>query len=153
MQIKIFDVPTYASFDATEDLNKFLRGNKILNVEQKMIQTEHSAYWSFCVRYIEGFQSEKSKNKTDYMSILDEKEFKRFSILRELRKQIAASEAVQAYMVFTDEELSEISKMTELNASKMISIKGIGDKKVERFGHKIIEMFKEREQNSNETSI
>ncbi len=53
-------------------------------------------------------------------------------------------------MVFTDEELAALAKLDELSHKKMLSIKGIGDKKVERFAERIISEF--NQQGQNETS-
>jgi len=39
------------------------------------------------------------------------------------------------YAVFTDEELSELAKLNPLTAVGMKQIKGIGEKKVEKYGH------------------
>ena len=34
------------------ELNRFLAGHKVLEVEQRFHQNEKGACWSFCVRYI-----------------------------------------------------------------------------------------------------
>ena len=49
-----------------------------------------------------------------------------------------------AYAVFTDEELAGIARLPVLEVSKLISIKGIGDKKVEKYGNQLIELFKSK---------
>ena len=102
-----------------------------------------SAFWSFCVKYLDdvigGSPNERGeKVKIDYRDVLDEATFKRFSKLREIRKQLAQDDGVPAYAVFTDEELSNIAKLPELTLSKMKTIKGIGDKKVEKYGQLIV---------------
>lgn len=78
------------------------------------------------------------KEKVDYKSILDEATFKVFARLREIRKQIANEDALPAFAVFTDEELSEIAKLPEITAKMMQSIKGIGEKKTERYAERFI---------------
>jgi superfamily II DNA helicase RecQ len=55
-----------------------------------------------------------------------------------LRKQIAAKDAVPAYMVFTDEELAALAKLSVITKQEMLKIKGIGDKKVEKYGEQMI---------------
>jgi hypothetical protein len=81
-------------------MNTFLRGNKILEVENQLVTNEHGAYWCFCVRYIEGSfvpSAERSGGgKVDYRKVLDEETFQRFSKLREIRKKAAAEEGVSA---------------------------------------------------------
>ncbi|MBK6932548.1 MAG: hypothetical protein IPH12_17480 [Saprospirales bacterium] len=52
MQIKLFTIPVGDSGGALQEMNAFLRGNKILEVENKLMGNENGAYWCFCVRYI-----------------------------------------------------------------------------------------------------
>lgn len=136
MQIKIFTIPIGDSGVAVQEMNAFLRGNKILEVENKLISNEHGAYWCFCVRYIERAYPEgegQRATKVDYHKVLDEATFEKFSKLREIRKKVAAEEAISAFIIFTDEELAELAKLEEITVKNMLGIKGIGEKKVERF--------------------
>ena len=50
-------------------------------------------------------------------------------------------------MVFTDEELANIARLPQLEVGKLISIKGIGDKKVEKYGKPMLQMYHEMFQN------
>ena len=132
MQIKFFTVPIMGGELIAEELNVFLRSKKILHLEQRLLQEDGGACWCFCVRYLEeGVGTEKKK--VDYREILDTVSFARFSRLREIRKKVAMEEGVPAYAVFTDEELAAMSKIEVLTAAGMRSIKGIGDKKIERY--------------------
>lgn len=84
-------------------------------------------------------ESQSSNNgrssKTDYKELLDAEAFERFVRMRKLRKEIADSEAIPAYAVFTDAELSEIAKLPVLDTASMLKIPGIGKKKVEKYGN------------------
>lgn len=136
MQIKLFTIPVGDSGGALAEMNVFLRGNKILEVENQLVNNEHGAYWCFCVRYIERAYPEaggKKVAKVDYRSVLEEATFLKFSKLREIRKKVAADEGISAFIIFTDEELAELAKMEEITEKAMLSIKGIGEKKTERF--------------------
>ena len=146
MQIKIINVPLTDDGTMQTELNRVLAAHRVLEVEQRFFKNEKGGCWSFCIRYIQNMppqaeQYSSSKEKTDYKKILGEQEFKVFSALREIRKQIAAQDAVPAYAVFTDEELAGIARLPELEAAKLISIKGIGDKKVQKYGKMIVEMY------------
>ncbi len=155
MQIRIFIIPITDSGDSVAELNRFLAGNKVLEIEQHFYQNENGAFWSFCVRYITAVVSSPNsftnKEKVDYREVLDEKIFSVFSKLRKCRKTIAANNAVPAYAVFTDKELAEIAKLPVLKAEKLIAISGIGDKKVEKYGKALIELYHKKIQN-NETT-
>ena len=80
--------------------------------------------------------TDANKTKVDYREVLDEATFKIFSKLREIRKKIATDEGLPAYAIFTDEELSNIAKLEEIAASKIQTIKGIGEKKVEKYAQR-----------------
>ena len=148
MQIRIFNVPLTDDGENLAEMNRFLAGHKVLEVEQRFFQNEKGACWSFCVRFLSsngsGFHSQTNKQKVDYKEILNENEFVVFSKLRECRKTLATADAVPAYAVFTDEELAGISRLPVLEATKLIAIKGIGDKKVEKYGNQLIELFKSK---------
>ncbi len=141
MQIKLFTIPIGDSGSAQQEMNTFLKAHKILEIEQKLISNNNGANWCFCVRYIEQAFSPASgsKTKVDYRQVLDEPTFQKFSRLREIRKSVAATEGLSAYIVFTDEELAELAKLEEITIKSMLSIKGIGEKKAERFAHYFIE--------------
>jgi len=140
MQIKLFTIPIGDSGTAQEEMNRFLRGNKILEVQNQLISNENGAYWCFCVRYIEKafIPTDEPKGKVDYKQVLDEATFKKFSKLREIRKKVAADEGLPAFAVFTDEELAGLAKLETITPKSMLSVKGIGDKKVERFAKHFI---------------
>lgn len=64
MQIKLFTIPVGDNGSALQEMNAFLRGNKVIEVENKLIGNENGAYWCFCVRYIErAFSAENGEQK------------------------------------------------------------------------------------------
>jgi hypothetical protein len=88
MQIKIFSIPVVGGEDVNEALNLFLRSKKILQTEAHIVNNNGSAFWSFCVKYLEDVigvsPNERSERvKIDYRDVLDEATFKRFSKLRD----------------------------------------------------------------------
>ena len=38
MQIKIFTIPLFGNEDALEEMNKFLRGNKVVDISKTLVQ-------------------------------------------------------------------------------------------------------------------
>lgn len=147
MQIKLFTIPCSESNELNEELNRFLRGNKIVNIEKQFYVINCDAYWTFCVTYLpnQNIQHQEKKEKVDYKDILDEKSFARFTQLRMIRKILAEKDAVPAYAVFTDAELSLISQLDDINAGNVRKIQGIGDKRMEKYGNIICEMFNNME--------
>jgi superfamily II DNA helicase RecQ len=142
MQIRIFSIPILGGEAVNEDMNAFLRSKKVIQTEQKLVGDGDGALWSFCIKYVEDYSpfNKGNKDKVDYREVLDAVSFERFSRYREIRKKLAAAESVPAYTIFTDEELSELSKMEEVTIANMKSVKGIGDKKAEKYGQHFIEV-------------
>ena len=145
MQIRVFNIPIGDTGEMQAEMNRFLASNRVLEIEQHFYQNEKGAYWSFCVRYLisntGGFQTKLSKQKLDYKELLNENEFAVFSKLRVCRKTLAANNAIPAYAVFTDEELAGIARLPSIELSKLISVKGIGDKKVEKYGKPLLDLY------------
>lgn len=142
MQFKLFEIPVGSDGSALQEMNAFLRGNKIMEVENQLISNTKGACWCFCVRYLEGSSSRgdasKPAPKVDYRKILDDATFKKFGKLREIRKEVSTKAGISAFIVFTDEELAELAKLDEITQEAMLGIKGIGEKKVERFAEYFI---------------
>ena len=146
MQFKTYTIPLYDNKEEVEELNLFLRENKIINVQKNLIQHENKYYWNFLVEYIkdvnkqQGF-SGKKKSKVDYKEILSPEDFAVFSKLRELRKDIAEKNGIPVYAVFTNDQLSEIVTKKITTKSKLKEIPGIGEQKV-NFADSILEYMK-----------
>lgn len=134
MQIKIYTIPILGGELLNDELNTFLRAKKVLQVENQLVVSAQTSFWCFCIKYVDDRTIEKDRVKVDYRQVLDEASFKRFSRMREIRKQIAQAEAIPAYAVFTDEELAELAKIEELSLTKMRSVQGIGEKKLGKYG-------------------
>lgn len=149
MQVKIFTVPLFGGEETVEEMNKFLRGNKVVDVSKSLVQQGDVSYWSFCVTYLLGAppkiqQIGERKEKVDYKQVLDEAEFVRFVMLRMVRKQLAEADAVPAFAVFTDAELAEMAKMQELSSKNLLSINGVGEKRVEKYGEPLCRLYVEQ---------
>lgn len=150
MQIQIFSVPSIVNSDELQKMNAFLRGHKVIDIEKQFVNIGLESFWSFCIRYIDSpynnaYIINNKKEKVDYKEVLDEATFLKFSKLREIRKEIAKADAVPAYAVFTDEELSEIAKLSEITENNIQTIKGIGQKKAEKYASQIQSMLQKED--------
>ncbi len=147
MQIRVFTIPLFDNNLPTEELNSFLRGQKILTIDRKQVTIGEQAFWTFCVTYLPqtgNYQTSSQtakQGKIDYKEVLDEATFSIFSKLRNIRKSLAEQDAVPAYAVFTDSELAEIAKLETIDTKNMLSIQGIGQKKVEKYGEELCDRY------------
>lgn len=146
MQIRIFTIPVSDPEKGISEMNAFLNTHKLLDVEQHLVTDGIRSFWSFCIRYIdatENGQSNGIKAKIDYKQVLNEKHFAVFSRLREIRKELASKDAVPAFAVFTDEELAQISRLEAITCETIKSIKGIGEKRIEKYGKDLVSAYNE----------
>lgn len=148
MQIKIFSVPASGDERLEEELNHFLRANKVIDIRKELAMPGGGCYWTFCITYLQESHPAEvlrqgSGTKVDYREALEPEVFERFASLRKVRKQIAEDEAIPAFAVFTDAELAEMAKLQELTLAGMKGIAGIGKKKLEKYGNVFVASQKE----------
>lgn len=145
MQLKFFNIPINTNTEDEEQVNKFLRSVKILEIKRDLIILENSASWAICVSYLpnglSNYTPMPTRGKVDYKNELSESEFRKFSVLRKIRKQIADDDAVPAYAVFTDSELAEIVRLEKIETLALQKIKGVGLKKIEKYGKKLCDIY------------
>lgn len=147
MQVKLFTIPLFDNETEMNEMNGFLRAQKVLTIDKQFVSVGENAYWSFCVTYLNlskqttATQNAQRSNKIDYKEVLDVATFAVFSNLRTIRKQIAENEAVPAYAIFTDSELAEIAKLETIDTKSLLSIQGIGQKKAEKYGQILCEQY------------
>jgi superfamily II DNA helicase RecQ len=145
MQVKIFNIPVPGGEAFLEDMNVFLKSRKILSAENEFVTTPSGVFCCFVVRYIGTYTGSginmgnvTERIKVDYREVLDTDTFGRFSNLREIRKRISQEEGIPAFAVFTDIELAELAKIEVLTSETMMTVKGIAEKRMEKFGNRFI---------------
>lgn len=91
MQLKVFDITSVGSEETMETVNKFLRANKILDIDRQFYySSDKVGHWSLLVTYLPQANVPASgpfekREKVDYKSVLNEADFDKFSRLRALR--------------------------------------------------------------------
>ena len=86
--------------------------------------------------------SKAKKKKVDYF---DDYEVETFDRFRALRKEIASTNKVPPYVVFSDKTLKELSNVMPSSKAEMLEVHGIGAVKFERYGHAFLELIEEIE--------
>lgn len=145
MQIQVFSIPMEGDEEAVAQLNLFLRTHKVLCIEKAPVLAQGRQYWSVCVEYLQRrTELESTRNgsggsagekpKADYRQLLSTAEFARFSKLRQLRKQLADSESVPVYALFTNAQLAELARRVPKSKAALAEVDGIGEAKIQRYG-------------------
>ena len=144
MPYDFFQIPVHGGGEATEALNRRLRSGRIAAVRKEFVVAEGAAYWAFCVEYIDGAAAPTGSRaaaktaKIDYREVLPEAEFQRYAKLREVRKELAARDAVPAYSVFTNEQLATMVQTGVDSLAALGKINGVGEARVDKYGAAIV---------------
>jgi len=140
MQYTIFTIPYCGDAQKEDELNAFLRSKKIVAVSKELVSFNTDAYWSFCIRWMQGTTAHKPQ-KIDYTTNLTKDEFVKYEQLKVLRKNVAQQLNIPAYAVFTNKELSEVCKLKELNAATLVTIEGVGAGRIDKIGDLFFKMY------------
>lgn len=87
-----------------------------------------------------GFTLHK-KNETDFDG--DETAQKIQSELKKWRRKTAQEMDVPPYIIFGDKTLNDIAAKKPESSDELYLISGLGDKKIEKYGRKILEIVQE----------
>jgi superfamily II DNA helicase RecQ len=143
MQIRVFTLPLHASDELQEDLNRFLRGHRVVSVDKRFWDVPGQASWTFCVEYLDGTREEGSKytGKVDYKEVLNPSDFAVYSKLRDLRKRISDDEKVPPFVLFTNEQLAQMVQRRVTNLQAMDEIEGIGPSRLSKYGDPFVKLL------------
>ncbi|MBX2928064.1 MAG: HRDC domain-containing protein [Saprospiraceae bacterium] len=148
MQVRTFTIPILGGEALSEEINVFLRSKKVLSVDRHFVSNDQGAFWCFCISYLDD-RNKEEQAKVDYRDVLDPESFKRFSQMREIRKQAAQKEAVPAYSILTNEEMAGLAKVEKLDAAAMKKVKGIAENKIEKYGHYFLQPQEDHEKSQS----
>lgn len=145
MKYKFFKIPVSAPESAEAQLNAFLSGHQVIQVDKVFVEKGEFSFWAFSVNYREKTQMlpTAGRKQVDYKEVLNERDFNVFVKLRELRKQLADQEGVPAYAVFTNEQLAAMVLDRVISKTKLASVKGIGQSRVDKYGERFLALLKE----------
>ena len=136
LQYASFLLPLHPDSIEQEELNRFLRGRRIIQTRKELVSTDGVSNWALLVEYLESQTKnagEPGKTKVDYKEILNAADFSLFSKLREVRKKLAEENGLPVYAVCTNEQLAEIAKRKPKNLTECMKIDGIGQGKAEKY--------------------
>lgn len=77
--------------------------------------------------------------------ILPEEDKPLWEALRRLRRELADEHGVPPYVIFNDRTLLEMVERRPLKENEMLSVTGVGETKLERFGDAFLEVIREHE--------
>ncbi len=143
MKIHVFNIPACDSELLTKELNQLLSSHRIADVRKEFVESGIHSFWSICVTTVSPEIPSPSINKSriDYRDVLPEADFAVFARLRTLRKELAESDGVPPYAIFTNEQLAEMVKQRITSLTALRGISGVGAARVEKYGNRFIEQI------------
>jgi superfamily II DNA helicase RecQ len=157
MPLKFFIVPACDPAEAETELNSFLGRHRVVAIDRRWVDQGGSSFWAICVdhfapgsgdgRRVAGF----ARTRIDYKQVLSPAEFIAFSRLRDLRKQIAQTEAVPVYAVFTNEQLAQVVQQRCRTAGDLKKIDGIGEARIDKYAEPMLAILGELPEGHDET--
>ncbi len=150
MRFKLFLVPADDDGTMAEELNKFLRGRRVVSVKRKLVGGGGDPRWALCVGYLDGPGTSAGGAKggaarVDYKEVLSAEDFALFVRLRDKRKEQAEKEAVPAYAVLTNEQLAAVARNRPGSAAQLREIDGVGQAKADKYGEAFLGVVSRRE--------
>jgi len=144
-QFQTFFLSPFGEPSACEDLNRFLRSHRIVNVEKRMVDGERGTGWLFLIEYGQENKGAPpaAKDRVDYREILSEQEYALFERLRQLRKELAEKNGVPVYSVFTNEHLAAMVKSPPKTLLDLQKLNGVGEARVKQYGEPFLILLAE----------
>lgn len=127
MQVKTFVLPVLSSDSSEDELNKFLRSHRVLQIERHFC-SENGGYWAVLVEYVDGDPTDSvppahRRDRQDPSQGLSEEERKRYDNFKQVRRRLATENAMPAYLIFTNERTGYISRpLYDLAANRQNAI-------------------------------
>lgn len=152
LQYKFFVVPARAVEEAEAALNRFLRAVRVVNIQREFVDHGENAAWHIAIEYMAGDGSRKDDSpraRIDYKELLSPEDFTLFARLREWRKEIADSEKVPVYTIFTNEQLARIAEKKITTREGLREIDGIGDARIKKYGDAVIQVVRQETRPEN----
>ncbi len=149
MAFRFFVVSARDGGEATEELNRFLRGHRVLAVDRRWVDQGTDSFWCFCIDYLESQATSAAgtkgptdqRNRVDYREVLSPADFSRFVALRSLRAEIAKAEAVPVYTIFTNEQLARMVQGKVASRADLAKIEGIGESRLEKYAGRFLDLL------------
>lgn len=147
MALRFFTIPVRDPDSATEELNAFLAGHKVVSLRKKFVDRGDNSFWSVCVDYTLATTNRTtaaanlSRSRVDYKTILPQDEFAVFSKLREMRKELGLVESVPLYALFTNEQFAQMVQRRCRTKAELLQIEGLAEPKIDKYLSRLLPLL------------
>lgn len=154
MQIKIMTIPPQGGEAVMEELNTFLRSNRVVEIKKEFDPT---IGWSFCISYVENTSTPaselrdrgKKQENERFASLTDEQRIV-YAKLKDARKEIYQKEGISAFLVFTNIELMEMAQLPVLSIETISALDSVKKEHIKKYGSQLMDKYQQLNQTANE---
>lgn len=150
MLIKIISLTfdsAYGGFK-DDDVREFLKDKELVSVRDYLFVKNDVPYLIFVLKYfphraeVDPKFSSKEKKEEPWRTSLSEHDMGLFNLLRDWRSQRSKKDGVPPYILFTNQQLTDIVKKRPQSLAELTQIDGIGKGKSEKYGEEILAISK-----------
>ncbi|MEM7245203.1 MAG: HRDC domain-containing protein [Acidobacteriota bacterium] len=129
-------IPAVDPERGVEELNQFLSQHRVLDLERQFVDTRGFCGWMVWLSWVESSDSpgQAKRPQVDYREKLSPEDFRLYSRLRTLRKEIAGRHSIAAYLIFNNEQLATMVERRVATLADLEAISGVGPARVEKHG-------------------
>ncbi len=135
LEFRFHTLPTYGllSDRSVKEVSEFIE----FLISDELIAVEHGTYPTLKVttkgkEVLLGNERVLRKERVETRQIVQDHPL--FEVLREIRKEIAQSEGVPPFVIFSDQTLTDMCAKMPKNETELLQVKGIGEHKLAKYG-------------------
>ena len=160
MLIKVISLSFDSAFGGfkDEEVRDFLKDKELISARDYLFVKNDVPYLIFVIKYfphraeVDPKLSTKEKKEEPWRASLSEHDMGLFNLLRDWRSQRSKKDGVPPYILFTNQQLTDIVKKRPQSLAELTQINGIGKGKAEKYGEEILKISKINLGTSNESS-
>lgn len=150
MLIKVISLSFDSAFGGfkDEEVREFLKDKELISVQDYFFVKNDMPYLVFVLKYfphraeVDPKLSTKEKREEPWRASLSEHDMGLFNLLRDWRSQRSKKDGVPPYILFTNQQLTDIVKKRPQSLAELTQINGIGKGKAEKYGEEILKISK-----------
>lgn len=150
MLIKVISLgfdSAYGGFNDTE-LRDFIKDKEMISTTDYLFVRNEVPYLTLVLKYLpsrietDQKMNPRGKRNESWREQLSESDMGLFNLLRDWRSTRSKNEGLPPYILFTNNQLSQIVKTRPQTMAELSKIDGVGQQKLERYGADILKISK-----------
>lgn len=139
--------PIKKSFDDST-LATFLAGKSVISIEKRFFRQNSKFFWTFAIEY----ETEKMGGTKD-IELETDAQKGLFLALKEWRNELAAERGVPPYLIFTNNQLKQITLKQPKDLEEIKNLQMVSGKKAQEYGEVLLKILNENRADEQEPAV